>query len=95
VGGAGPRRGGAGGHGQRWPGAGRRRRPPDGAGQGRRARAAEAALASPGRRWRAVRAAAVRCAGGGVCACVHWVCVRPGGPRGVTAVRGPPLFPTA
>jgi hypothetical protein len=25
-------------------------------------------------------------------ACVRWVCVRPGGPRGVTAVRGPPLI---
>jgi hypothetical protein len=53
-----------------------------GDGPGRRPRAATTALASPRRRWRAVRAAAARCAGGGVCVCVRSVCVRPGGARG-------------
>jgi hypothetical protein len=38
---------------------------------------------------RRVLAAAAR---GVVCACVRWVCVRPGGPRGVMAVRGAPLI---
>jgi hypothetical protein len=85
------------GRGRRWPkagrcrrpGAGRRRRPPGGASQGRRARAVPP---GGGGGSGETRAAVARCAGGGVCACVRWVCVRPGGPRVVTAVRGPPLI---
>lgn len=70
------------GRGRRWPKAGRSPRP-----RAALARGGEA-TASTGRRWPGATAA--RCAGG-----VGWVCALGACVRGVTAVRGTPLFPTA